>query len=253
MKMLIDATKENDWPLNENSQKSDFKFAFGFIKNNEVLNATPWFLCRDFFNDFIAAQVALRNNYDLGFYRIYGYKVKEIPKYKKEDLLLLINMKDYPINVNNLQKSINDWEEKYESKSTITQVGNSLVVQYPQFWTNHHVLFSVYTFFVRMVINIELGIYTLNFKNLHYSDTEVLGYDLNSPIYLKYDFNSLIEDLKVTSWESPEYLGHIDNILKPDEDEDEDGYSKGTDETMYDLHNNGFVNYLQKNRDDYAI
>ena len=258
--MLINATKHNTWPLNENSQKSDFKFAFGIIEEDEVRNITPWFLCRDFFNDFIMFQVAQRNCYDMGFSKIYGYTVENEIKYNKEDLVLLVDMKEYPINVKNLQEAINDWEEKYDSKSTVTQVDDLLVIQFPSFWVDHHILFSVYTFFIRMIINMVLGIYNFEFNNLHYSDQETLGYDVDSPIYLRYDFTSLVNALKGYSWESPYYLFYIKNILYPDgevlerDDEDEEyEYHRGIDETMYDLHNNGFVDYLQKNGDAHAI
>lgn len=259
--MLTNATKQNNWPLNENSQKSDFKFSFGVIEEKAVKNITLWFLCRDFFNDFIMFQVAMRNSYDMGFETIYGYTVESNIKYNKDNLVLLVDMKGYTINPKNLQNSINDWEEKYGSESTVTQLGDLLIIQFPSFWVDHHILFSVYTFFIRMIINIELGIYDYRFKNLHYSDVEVIGYDNTSPIYLRYDFTSLVNDLKGYSWESPDYLDYIKDILYPDgevcerdeDDEYEYKYRKGIDETMYDLHNNGFVDYLQKNGDAHAI
>ena len=251
--MLIDATKKNTWPLNENSQKSNFKFAFGIIEEEVVRNITPWFLCRDFFNDFIMFQVAMRNSYDMGFKTIYGYTVESNIKYNKDDLVLLVDMKGYPINLKNLQNSVSDWEEKYGSESTVTQVGDLLIIQFPSFWVDHHVLFSVYTFFIRMIINIELGVYDYRCKKLHYSDQEVLGYDEESPIYLRYDLTALVNDLKGYSWHSPDYLEYINDIHHPNDEDDEDDFYRSTYAAMYDLHNNGFADYLKKNGDAHAI
>ena len=53
--MLNDYTIPNSDFINltEQSERTSVRYALGIIKDNGVTNITPWFLCRDYFNDFI--------------------------------------------------------------------------------------------------------------------------------------------------------------------------------------------------------
>lgn len=78
--------------LSEMPQTSSIKFALGHIVGEEVVQLTPWFKCREYFNDFLQAFAHGDR------YQVYGYKpIQHKPEEAVPDLENLVLIGDHAI------------------------------------------------------------------------------------------------------------------------------------------------------------
>lgn len=247
--MLNDYTIPNSDFINltEESQRTSVRYALGIIKDNGVTNITPWFLCRDYFNDFILYNQWFVENKDKkwppGHTSIYGYNYSNSKEHDWTDVFLLVDLKNYTLNKEILIEEFSKYESYLGTNTKFDFLGESkLVVIVPDVYKNNHVIFAWYTFILRYCINVAVGEYKKDAykrpNDLHYTDRNIFFYkEYNSHGFISNESKSLLEDeyysldkfLKGVSKLPHKYF--LDKIVNNKYD-------------YYAVHNTGFIYYL---------
>lgn len=196
MNLLQEETED----LNEIAQVSNIKFAFGILKEEteEIDPVTPWFKCRDFFNDFFVT-----NQYPdfITSYRIYGYDSKAIEVTDFSKLLLLVKSPN-EINLSSLLKNQSSFENEWGFSSSVVFPYNKkvLIIIPPREAINNNVAFSFYTAFLRYYLNVSIDVYPdihpKDNLNMHCSDRNIF-FDYNGAYSFKDKENKIKELISV--------------------------------------------------------
>jgi hypothetical protein len=135
--------------LDELPQTSIDRMAIGVAKcgldNILVEPLTPWFHCREFFNDYLFYYFADKHEG-----QIYGFDPAEYQLLPKNLVLLVKISQDFSNFAGAIENSIHELESIYGCNSYVHVITDSIImVDFDRKWINNPVLFSIFTREVR--------------------------------------------------------------------------------------------------------